>query len=403
MNLTDKESIKNNSNENLSSMPKGVQLFLMFYIKNLSDKNLDDTSEDYRVLRDEITFKHPEIHIQEFVSQLVVGMALEKEKRLSPSFDLYNMPSAGFEKEIDNFVDMLIKSSSELIELYDNDEDTDERTNKMRELITKKYNQSDNKMLYVREFIGVIDEMDWHDLGYYFVQVFKGVRKADETIARTTVVDTKILTTDPANVFRDKFLKRNIPTTDNQINVKEDFQELLNADLRLLFEAYQPIMRAKKVYNFKKHLILIKWFNEFLNKNKKFDSFPVITQEVSDQIIDLHDKFRYGIEDFYIDLYADEIEEKDIDSDTQELISEINEYELIRKNIFQKLEKILESHMSSSPEIKPDMMEELVHDLESQVVEENSNNIRPELLNNEEVLSVSQQIAQSLLEEFFKA
>ncbi len=351
-----------NQSKSLEAMPKGLRILFLVYLHTLNKDIKEKYTEDIKQFKEHIEYKSPEVKMHDFVGHILLGMVLSKLDQKIPSLDLQTEPSIDFEEEVNILTSVVLTSAKELKELFDKSSDDLELGDGTRSIILKNFEKSSSKLRFVRELLDVIDEKDWYNLGVFITEV-TGFYEDPQT-SKAIGLDTTN-TISPASIIKQRY-------TSAKINTHKDYLEILQNYLKNLFEQYSSIMRASKVYEFRRHLILLEWFQEVVieldSPNADIPSFdkPTITKLQA-----LHDEYRYELENFMTI------------PDSEETKEEMEKFKRVSGYIYQIMEKLMEKYLNQTS-IAEEIKEEFMDTINDEV----------------ETLSASEAIARQLMAEF---
>ncbi|MGL4759587.1 MAG: hypothetical protein ACRCXZ_09720 [Patescibacteria group bacterium] len=325
----DIQSNENFSKEIFTGMSKAMKMLFMFYLQSLADKPKLEVTDEFIEMKRKMESNNTELQLNVFVGHLFVDMALNRLNKKTPSMDIESLPTPGYEKEISIFKSIIISTKDKLVELYSDNDNIPELADSTRDIVTVAYEKSPQRIHFVRELIGVMDEDDWYDLGYFFVEVSQGFRKGPILNPNSKTVNQQ----SRVEQFREVMSRKVNP------DLAKDYETALEDDLLHLFQMYEPYMRAKKVYKFTKHLILLRWFASIVKNLESADSLPPVDDLTLKELEENHNNFRYQFEDFILDPE---------DKETKAMVSEYEELkEIINFSMSEFMNKFLKQPKSN--------------------------------------------------------
>jgi hypothetical protein len=291
-----------------------------------------------------------EARIQDIVGHTILGLALAKSADQMAPMELILHEDINFERDKTALNDIISNIINNLLKNYKKDISKRELVEYVRGVVTDEYFKLEVRPLFLKDLISTIDDEDWYKMGMTVVQIYTQYNQKLELLksnVREEMKATKVQITEGTVRTVKQIVDAKIKP--KKIILDKELREALYPVFEDIMDQYRPIIRANKILELRRYIILLEWFDNNFDTIEG-DHLPQIDQITTLKLDQLTKSFSDNIELFITSTNAEitELESK--------------KYLFLSRSVYKKFGKLLKKYLVTT-EAKKALSKGLEHSI----------------------------------------
>jgi hypothetical protein len=324
-----------------SEVPQGVKELFNIYFHT---QEITDNIEGFNVSKSEFTLDadaiNNELKIQDIVGHTILGLALAKSQDITLPFELLLQDDSNHTQSKNTLNELVHKGSNSIIKEFQKNSPKDDKIDSLKHLLKNNLSESQVKPMFVKDLFKTIDDDVWYEFGLNLTSTFLLYQNKLDNIKETINegIKTKKLQIEDSKLSTLMTMNNTLLKV-KKIQLDKDLHDGLDKIFEDLFDLYKPIIRANKVYEVRKELILLEWFDNNFEKIEISDQLPIIDSNTLQKLDELTTEFSKNIDHFITN------PESKISED------EALRYSSLSKSVYHKFGDLMRKYLKSKESI----------------------------------------------------